>query len=114
MGLNSRNPDKIHGVHVSSPAQLVSVFVMLVGLTALTVWASTWDVGDFDVWLALSIAGIKAALVATYFMHLKYDNPTNTLLFLFSIAVVVLFLGLTLSDVMQLAPEVELAEEAAA
>lgn len=96
-------------MHVSSPAQLIGVFVALLGLTALTVAAAEWPVGSWDVWLALSIAGVKATLVALYFMHLRYDRPVNGLMLLFSVAVLVLFLGVTLSDVLQLQPEVEAA-----
>lgn len=107
----SATSETIH-THVSSPAQLIGIFVALLALTGLTVWASTWPVGNFDVWIALGIAGVKATLVAAYFMHLRYDHPTNTLLLIFSIATVVLFLGVTLADVEQLVPEVEAQESA--
>lgn len=107
----SADSETIH-THVSSPAQLIGIFVALLALTGLTVWAAEWPVGHFDVWIALGIAGIKATLVAAYFMHLRYDHPTNTLLLIFSIATVVLFLGVTLADVEQLVPEVEAAESA--
>ena len=100
--------EQIHS-HVSSPQQLISIFVALLGLTALTVAASTWPVGRFDVWIALGIAGVKAFLVAAYFMHLRYDKPTNSLLLLFSVGVVILFLGVTLADVHQSEPEVQAA-----
>ena len=100
--------EQIHS-HVSSPQQLISIFVALLGLTALTVSASTWPVGLFDVWIALGIAGVKAFLVAAYFMHLRYDKPTNSLLLLFSVGVVVLFLGVTLADVHQSEPQVQAA-----
>ena len=109
---HSADSETIH-THVSSPAQLIGIFVALLALTGLTVWAAEWPVGHFDVWIALGIAGIKATLVAAYFMHLRYDHPTNTLLLIFSIATVVLFLGVTLTDVQQLVPEVEAAEAAA-
>ncbi|MEQ9411827.1 MAG: cytochrome C oxidase subunit IV family protein [Fuerstiella sp.] len=101
--------DETVHAHVSSPAQLIGIFAALLALTGLTVWAATWPVGHLDVWIALSIAGVKATLVALYFMHLKYDNPTNGLLLIFSLAVVLLFLSVTLSDVRQLVPEVEAA-----
>ncbi len=93
--------------HVSSPAQLLGVFVGLLVLTAATIAASEFPFGDFDVWVALGIAGVKAFLVAAYFMHLRYDKPLNAMLLIFSIIVVVLFLGVTLSDTVQLVPEVE-------
>ena len=107
---HSADSETIHS-HVSSPAQLIGIFVALLALTAITVWASTWPVGNLDVWIALSIAGVKATLVAAYFMHLRYDNATNSLLLVFSIATVVLFLAVTLLDVKELVPEVEAATE---
>lgn len=106
---HSADSETIH-THVSSPAQLIGIFVTLLALTGLTVWAATWPVGHFDVWIALSIAGVKATLVAAYFMHLRYDHPTNSLLLVFSIATVVLFLGVTLVDVQELVLEVQAQE----
>ena len=97
--------------HVSSPAQLIGIFVALLALTGLTVMAAEIPFGDFDVYVALGIAGVKAFLVAVYYMHLKYDKPLNAVLLVFSIVLVELFLGVTLSDVRQLAPEVEAASE---
>lgn len=97
--------------HVSSPAQLIGIFVALLALTGLTVVAAQFPFGDFDVYVALGIAGVKAFLVAVYYMHLKYDRPLNAVLLVFSIVLVVLFLGVTLSDTRQLAPEVEAASE---
>lgn len=108
---HSADSETIH-THVSSPAQLIGIFVALLALTGLTVWAAEWEVGHFDVWIALSIAGVKATLVAAYFMHLRYDHPTNTLLLIFSILTVVLFLAVTLLDVRELVPEVEAEEQA--
>ena len=95
--------------HVSSPQQLLGIFAALLALTGLTVGAAQYSFGDLDVWVALGIAGVKAFLVAAYFMHLRYDKPLNALLLVFSIVVVVLFLGVTLSDIIQLVPEVEAA-----
>jgi len=104
--------EQIHS-HVSSPGQLLIVFVTLLGLTALTITASTWQVGELEIWIALGIAGMKAILVAAYFMHLRYDKPTNALMLIFSVGVVVLFIGVTLADSIELAPEVDAAAPAA-
>lgn len=108
---NEQSPHFRHDLHhVSSPAQLLIVFCSLIALTGVTVWASNLAVGDFEVWIALGIAGCKAILVAAFFMHLRYDQPTNAALLAMSVLVVVLFLGLTLSDTLQLMPEVEAAD----
>lgn len=111
--MNLADSETIH-THISSPMQLIGIFVALLALTGLTVWAASWPVGGFDVWIALGIAGVKATLVAAYFMHLRYDRPTNTLLLIFSISMVVLFLSVTLADVIQLAPEVDAAPKPSA
>jgi len=58
-----------------------------------------------ETWVALGIATIKASLVAAYFMHLRYDNPLNAVLFIFGLLFVALFVGLTLMDVEQYTPD---------
>jgi cytochrome c oxidase subunit 4 len=109
MSAEAHNNGQSHGHHVSSVGQLIGIFVALLALTGLTVAAAELNFGEFDIWVALGIAGVKAFLVATYYMHLKYDKPLNAMLLVFSIVVVVLFLGVTLSDVLQLVPEVQAA-----
>lgn len=98
-----------HGHHVSSVSQLIGIFVALLVLTGITIAASRFNFGEFDVWVALGIAGVKAFLVAAYYMHLRYDHPLHTALLVFSVLIVVLFLGVSLSDVLELLPEVEAA-----
>ena len=73
-----------HEAHTSTSCRrrlLLAVFGALLVLTFLTV-AVTWvDFGrTANVWLALAIAAIKAALVALYFMHLRWDSPFNCLI----------------------------------
>ena len=113
MSAVEENKNESHGHHVSSPAELIGIFLALLVLTGVTVAAARLPFGDFDVWVALGIAGVKALLVAAYYMHLKYDKPLNAVLLVFSILVVVLFLGVTLSDSVQLVPEVEAAGQEA-
>ena len=98
-----------HGHHISSVRQLIGIFIALLALTGITVAAGELDFGEFDVWVALGIAGVKAFLVAAYYMHLRYDNALHPALLVFSVLIVVLFLGVSLSDVLQLLPEVEAA-----
>ena len=87
-----------HLAHVMSPRRLVSVFTALVGLTLLTVAAAQISFGSWEVWVSLGIASVKAALVAIYFMHLRYDRPFNVIVFFSSLLFVALFLALTLMD----------------
>jgi cytochrome c oxidase subunit 4 len=85
-------------VHVVSLPILVGVFVSLIGFTVLTVAATKIDLGAGNLWVAILIAGIKATLVALYFMHLRYDRPFHGFIFLGGILFVVLFIGLALMD----------------
>ncbi|MEM9355305.1 MAG: cytochrome C oxidase subunit IV family protein [Pseudomonadota bacterium] len=84
--------------HVMPLSVLFGIFAALVLLTILTVIAAQFSFGAWEVWVSLGIATIKAALVAIYFMHLRYDRPFNAVVFLSAIVFVALFLALTLMD----------------
>ena len=77
---------------------LLSVFVALLALTVLTVYQSTFALGNIEVWLSLGIATIKAGLVIAFFMHLLWDKPLNAIIILSSLVFVALFLGFTMMD----------------
>ncbi len=91
-----------HGVgHVVPTSLLLGILVVLLVLTAVTVWLSgpEWKFSrSFGIILALVIATVKASLVALYFMHLRWDRPFNGLVLLFSMFLLALFLGLALLD----------------
>lgn len=85
------------------------VFVILIALTAITVWSSNVHqivIGNsvihldanVHIWMALVIAVVKGTLVFAYFMHLIYDKKINTVVLCSTIFAVVLFMGLTLYD----------------
>lgn len=66
-------------------------FSTLVGLTVLTVYTAHFvDLGWFNLPLAMIIATSKAAVVALWFMHLKYDSKVNRSIVLGSLV----FIGL--------------------
>ena len=77
------------------------VWAALMVLTVVTV-AVTYipaDVlGPLTLWVALGIAGLKATLVALYFMHLRWDRPLNGIIMVISVLVVVMFVGGALTD----------------
>ncbi len=53
----------------------IGVFIALAVFTVITVAASQWDIGHRgNVALALVIATIKGTLVASVFMHLKWER----------------------------------------
>ena len=85
--------------HASSPRadvlKYTGVLVALLILTFITVGASYFDFGAWNVIIAIGIATVKASLVALFFMHLIHDKPTSAVIFLIS----VFFLGLFLISV---------------
>lgn len=86
-----------HGHHhgpKNPPRVFTAVLIALLILTFITVGASYVNFGSdsVNVVIALTIATIKASLVALFFMHLKYDKPVNALIAVSGF----LFLGLFL------------------
>ena len=67
-----------HGHHGPTPIEYVQIFGVLFVLTALEVAASFIDVGPLFLPLLIGLMIIKFALVAGWFMHLKYDTRTYT------------------------------------
>jgi cytochrome c oxidase subunit IV len=86
-------------VHVVPPWILLTVFAALLVLTFMTV-AVTWvDFGrTANVWIALTIAAIKSALVALYFMHLRWDSPFNSVILIAALFFVALLIGIIVLD----------------
>lgn len=76
-----------------------AVFLALLVGTALTVYASGLDLGRFNAAVALTIASIKATLVALFFMHIKGASEKLTKLVVISaLFFLLLLLGLTMTD----------------
>jgi len=65
--------------HSVSPKIYFAIFIALCVLTGLTVWTAKHDYGAFNTPIALSIAGLKAALVILWFMHVKYSSKLTQL-----------------------------------
>jgi len=64
-----------HASHSMQPYRVyVLVFVSLLILTAVTLWASGFPLGGWNVPVALLIASVKAALVSLFFMHLRFEG----------------------------------------
>jgi len=86
-------------------AESVKTYSMVLGallaLTAITVFAAGIDFGapSVNVVVALGIASVKGSLVALFFMHLKDDSPVNAVIFVTALAMLAVFLILSLIDV---------------
>jgi cytochrome c oxidase subunit 4 len=83
----------------SSLRTYVAIWIALLVGTALTVYASGVDLGRFNAAVALTIATIKATLVALFFMHIKGASEKLTkLVVLSALFFLLILLGLTMSD----------------
>ena len=94
-------------VHVVPFRVLLAVFITLLVLTYITVAARYINLGSLNIWIALGIATIKGALVVLYFMHLRYDSPFNSIVFVTALAFMFLFLGITILDTIQYQPAID-------
>src|SRR4051794_124800 len=77
---------------------LFAVFGALLFFTVLTVGVTYVDLGEFNIWLALGVAVVKATLVALYFMHLRWDNPFNGVIIAAAFLFVAIFIGIAIVD----------------
>jgi len=99
-----------HGHHAShvivGPFTLRTILALLLFFTVLTVATAQLETAIMNyfnitlpwwvnVAVAMSIAVVKAVLVMAYFMQLKYDNPINTVLMLFTFGALAIFLFFT-------------------
>jgi cytochrome c oxidase subunit IV len=77
------------------------VWLILIGLTALTVTSASFFFGSITIIIVLSIAALKSILVFLYFMHLKYERRLLIKLLIPGIIILLtIFIGLTFTDVM--------------
>ena len=95
-----------HGLaHVMPVRILAAVWVALLVFTLVTVGVTKFDLGHYNLWIAMAIATVKAALVALYFMHLRYDRPFNAIVFVSALLFVTLFVGVALTDTEEYQPD---------
>lgn len=96
-GVEGRGAAATH-VHVVPLSVLLATLAALILLTGVTVAATWFDLGNFNLWIAMAIATIKASLVILYFMHLRYDRPVNGLVLISALLFVAIFIGVALMD----------------
>src|SRR5271154_294873 len=78
--------------HIASTQFYCGIFAALVFLTILTVRVSYYHFGAANIIIAMLIATAKAALVATFFMHLRHDKLFNTLALLAAFLFLAIFI----------------------
>lgn len=86
--------------HIVPSRVFVTVWVLLIGLTAVTVTVAGMHLGRFSMLAALVIASAKAGLVLWYFMHLKYEDRLFKVLLLVPIVTLTVIIGLTFFDIL--------------
>ena len=111
---SSRPEDAPAAPHVLSPAVLLGAAGALLALTAATVIASRIPLGAFNVVLALAVAGLKATLVALYFMHLRYEGRFQAVVLATAVFFAVLFAGFVVFDTTRYQGDIRAAVQAAA
>ncbi len=84
----------------NAPKLYAAVLATLLILTFITVAASKVQFGSgmINVVIALSIATIKASLVALFFMHLIHDKPMNSIILIAAFVFLGIFLGFSYTD----------------
>ncbi len=84
--------------HVVPVWILAGTLLALLFLTVVTVVVAQINLDFLNIWIALGIATVKATLVCTFFMHLRWDKPFNAILFVGALILLALFLGLSMMD----------------
>ena len=87
------------GHHISPLTTYIAVYLALLVLTVVTVLVSYAELPPAQsIPAAIAVASVKATLVGTWFMHLKYDTKFNVFIFLAAIWFMGAFFVFTLFD----------------
>ncbi len=85
--------------HSSSLSNYFLIWILLLFGTALTVVAAHIDLGPWNAAVALTIASVKALLVALFFMHIKGAHERLLkLVVITTIAFLIILMSLSMAD----------------
>jgi len=91
--------EKTKHTHHIGYGTYILVWLALLAFTSITVTVAGISLGKYTLFVALSIAAIKSALVINIFMHIKYEEPIfKVFLGLSGFTLVVIFI-LTFFDI---------------
>ena len=79
---------------------LFVLLALFVGTFITVLVAKTTDFGRWNMLIAMVIASVKAFFVLAYFMHLKYDNLLNRVIFLSAFFFLMLLFGFSFGDIL--------------
>jgi len=95
----SEHNENLSEYHVTPFAVYIKVFAALITLTVITVAVSKVDFGRMNMVVAMLIATIKASLVMGFFMHLKYENKMNRVIFGSGFFFLIVLVAITAFDI---------------
>lgn len=85
-----------------------NVILALIALTVVTVLVakpvSGLDLGMFDIIIAMTVATIKAYLVAAYFMGLRFEDKVNQSILIMGVVFLALLFIVCMFDIMTRVP----------
>jgi cytochrome c oxidase subunit 4 len=87
-------------IHNTRTGTYVTVWLLLLVLTAFTVTVARLHLTRFAVALAILIATMKGSLVLTYFMHLREEPWILKAMLFFALLAMTLIIALTFADVL--------------
>lgn len=87
-----------HSHHITSYKTLGLVLIALLFLTFVTVAITSVHLAAWTVFIAMLIASVKAFIVLTYFMHLKYESLLLKVLVGMVFLLFALVVGITFFD----------------
>lgn len=93
--------------HVAPAWIMYATFAALIFLTIATVFARSFDLGNFNIYIALGLAVIKSILVALFFMHLWWDSKFNQVIVVISLVFLGVFIGAAITDTDQYRPTIQ-------
>jgi cytochrome c oxidase subunit 4 len=85
--------------HVVPKSTYIIIFAWLLALLVLTVAASSVDLREWNVPVALAIAIIKAVLIVLFFMHVRYSSRLVQLFAAGGFVWLAIMLSFTMADV---------------
>ncbi|MCB1177418.1 MAG: cytochrome C oxidase subunit IV family protein [Leptospiraceae bacterium] len=88
-----------HAHHIIPIPVYVGVLMVLLLGTVITVWIAQFDFGAWNTIIAMFVATIKASFVLGFFMHLKYDNMMNRVIFMSGFLFLAILIGFSAADI---------------
>jgi cytochrome c oxidase subunit 4 len=84
--------------HITPRRTYFIVYLALLGLLALTVFAASVNLGPFNLAITLAIASAKAALVILFFMGIRYADNVAKMFAIAGFVWLLILMGLVLAD----------------